>query len=505
MKESGEVESDHTDQTEPDQTKADQTKAEQTKLEQTKSDHMESSSFLEKHLKKCQDFLESPDGGRRDKFATEQSMGDVRRIALAIKATSDVSRLFDIKILRDEYLGKYCKKNIGTDENEKTLKANSIRKYLKSFIDFLTYIICEKVAISSVSPDDVLNLKLRVCHWRKAYAGEAKEQSLESKSIIYEMLVTPQQVEDYEKSDSAVTAKAILESMNDDNRHLSQGEFVSVRDHLLTLIHFGNASRSGVSANMLMEEYESAKPLPDGRFVIKVKNHKTKKFYGPANVTLPEKHFEWLTCYVKKIRPCLPCQDNNVFLSWLGKAMTSGSISHRIHQLWVKAGIFNDSQPKKKLCVNTIRKSASTHIRENKKGNQQEAADTMAHSTHTANKDYFLRNYGHSSAVGSQVISDVFYSKKQEVPGCQTPRTPKKVWTADEIEKISENFPDLNVSMKDVMSSPVHFNASPKQVYNKIKSLKRGASKSSCQKLNFNKVRGVLTSIPLEIILFSVF
>lgn len=53
-----------------------------------------------------------------------------------------------------------------------------------------------------------------------------------------------------------------------------QTEFVIVRDFLLTEIAVGNDNRSGVLANMTMNEFLQAR-LVDGQYVVSVADHTT--------------------------------------------------------------------------------------------------------------------------------------------------------------------------------------------------------------------------------------
>jgi len=418
---------------------------------------------LEYHLQQCGKHLTGPDGGRRDKDSVDQVLGDVRRIAKAVNSLNNC-RIFEEKVIRDEYLQGFCIRNIGSGGKEKFLSAAAIRKYLKSYLDFISYIITERVDVPDFSPDDILTLKLKVSKWRKSYVNDEKSQQLKKNIETYDNLVSKESLAVYEESQNATRAKQLLGDSSIGKRRLSQKDYVVVRDHLISLVHFSTASRSGVTANLMMEEFESAKMLNDGRYLIRVNNHKTRHTYGPASVTLKEQHFLWLTTFVKQIRTQLPNQDNNVFLAWSGRAMKSGAISGRLHDIWVKAGIFDDDSSKR-LCANVIRKSASTSLREKGSEFQQEAADTMAHSLQTADKNYFVRKFEKSAAKGSEVISNVFYgSPSKEDVKSPIKSTPKKKWNHEEIETIKSNFDIETVTQKDVQNSPIRINATPKQV-----------------------------------------
>ena len=280
-------------------------------------------------------------------------------------------------------------------------------------------------------------------------------QCLEKKAEVFENLITEEQVKTFEESDFSEKAKALL---GNPPKKLSRPDYCNVRDFLFSEIHFGNACRSGVTANLMMEEFEKAKNLPDGRVNIKVKRHKTRRSYGAANLTLTREQYAWMVSFVNSFRSRLPIEHHNIFLSWSGKDQKSGAISDRMHQVWFKCGIFGDLQPSTKLCANVIRKTASTLLRESNNPHARQAADSMAHSMGTVEKDYFLRNFEKSSTVGASAISSVF-----------RPTTPskKKKWTLSEESKLLEEFGTnlATVSINQVRSSPLKFEtASPKQV-----------------------------------------
>ena len=267
----------------------------------------------------------------------------------------------------------------------------------------------------------------------------------------------------YEESEHAHTSQVILdEFMHGGSRILNQAEYCMARDYLFTVIHFGNGHRSGVSANMLVDEFVKAK-CASNVYIINVWNHKTVAYYGPAKVVLKPKHYEWLKVFVLKIRKQLPCRDENVFLSWTGKAQASGAISGRLHNLWVKVGIFDDVNSKRLSC-NTIRKTCNTSLRETGSKRLQEAADLMAHSLQTAQTNYFMRKMEKAAVHGSEAIQSHFYATK----------TPPKKWSKEEeqhLERVFGKKREEGISLSEVkeMSPGCGINASPRQVYDKLR------------------------------------
>ena len=51
-------------------------------------------------------------------------------------------------------------------------------------------------------------------------------------------------------------------------KKLQQNQYCCARDHLFSRIHFSNACRSGVTANMTITEFNNGKTLSDGRYIV---------------------------------------------------------------------------------------------------------------------------------------------------------------------------------------------------------------------------------------------
>ena len=263
-------------------------------------------------------FLTGPDRGRLSR-SVEKVVSDVRRITSAVNATHSLKSLFNPDILRNVYLLKYCP--------ERKIKPGSIKKYLYSYLDFCSFIITEQIHVSDLSYESIIRTKLKVEMWRKSYGEKDKALSWAREEKDYEMLITPEQVEKYNSSESAKLATDMFQKLNSESIQVTQSEYCCLRDHLYTVVHFGNGHRSGVSANLQLKEFRSAK-LVDKRWQIKVWDHKTVKTYGPAIITLCANEYNWLKLFVENVRTQLQCHVDNVFLSW-----TSLEISANVYIL----------------------------------------------------------------------------------------------------------------------------------------------------------------------------
>ena len=114
-------------------------------------------------------------------------------------------------------------------------------------------------------------------------------------------------------------------------------EFCTLSDNLFLIIELGNAHRSGVCAIMLLSEYNKPE-FKDNFWMIYFYHYKTFYFSRHALVIMTQEEMERLETFVKirkQSKPSMP----NVFVSWTGSKMVSGSISTQLCSLWRKIGI----------------------------------------------------------------------------------------------------------------------------------------------------------------------
>ena len=115
-----------------------------------------------------------------------------------------------------------------------------------------------------------------VTFWISPYRKHCARHQLANMDSDIKKLLKPEHVSQFRASKPALAAVRILgTSSGSDNTHVTtQTEFVIVRDFLLTEIAIGNANRSGVLANMTINEFLQAR-LVDGQYVVSVADHTT--------------------------------------------------------------------------------------------------------------------------------------------------------------------------------------------------------------------------------------
>ena len=367
-----------------------------------------------------------------DEISAKKDSLELRRIYRNVSATS-TSDLLNATTINNVYLSDICKK--------KQYKADTNRKYLNSLNDFCRFIIAEEIEISNGDVTQINSLQAKWDLWSRRYRKPSKERFWERVEEDYEMLVTPDQIEQYEWSDHARTAIKLfgIYSSSYCTHQLNLKDYCRMRDYLFSRIHFSTGHRSGVTANMNLKEFgKAARQVEENSYVIKVRHHKTFYSHGYAQVVMEAYLYGWLQIFVNKVRCQLNAKCDKVFLSWTGNAMDGGDISRRIHELWKKTGIYKGGQKlPKRLSVNIVRKSAGSGVREQNMGCNQETADIMAHSVKTAETHYVRRNKEKTAVVGAQAIRGYFYGNSCE----QVEQEKKKrVWTKEEEEVLKKQF-----------------------------------------------------------------
>ena len=420
---------------------------------------------MENTLQKFHQYLIGPDVNRHSN-SCKQVIGDFRRILKAVSATT-ISEIFKENFLRDKYLFEYCR--------EKRFTAETQKKYLRTVIDFLKFQIAEKELVD-VTTEESMRMTVLVKGWIKRQTRDSQTQGWERMERNYENLVDGDQVRQYEKSENAVTARKVFQGLKDNQSiTINRDVFVTTRDHLFVKIHFGNGNRSGVTANMTVTEFNNAKYI-EPYYVIQVRNHKTYHSNGPAMLTLTQEQHEWMKLFLTHVRKIAIPRVDNFFIAYTGEAMRPGAVSNQLNSLWKKAGIQNTNS---RLCGNLVRKSVVTGVRDKNLGNLQEVADNMSHSLKTAENHYHLRNKQKSAVIAGGTIrelySEVSPSKERQ---CTTPQ--KKVWKEEEIDILKETFDadqhNSSISVRDNCTKDnlcERINASPKQIFDKLKSMKR--------------------------------
>ena len=183
--------------------------------------------------------------------------------------------------------------------------------------------------------------------------------------------------------------------------------------------------------------------------------------------------YQDLEIYIDRIRSQIESDANNIFITYYGKSLESGSISKQINSVWQKAGVYGEKAPlvKKNISANIFRKSGSTATEELQGDEVMYADSLLCHSRRTAGKHYRLTQRKKNAIRGTKVLEEVF-SRKIKVEWDK-----KKT---DELETIfKQNLESQKVSIEDVRSQSFQFKEikglQEKQIIDKIRSYWRNS------------------------------
>ena len=444
-------------------------------------------------------WLRSADGGRKDKKLSKQHASQLFRILQIIDPSQQFQSLFNKTLLRDTFL----------KQAETRYTADTVKAYLLSLRHFCSYVVAEKPESVDVDPALVQQIQEKARLWSMSYKKDSKRRHLEKMSIDLSSLVTPEMVNEYERSDAARSAVAHLEQLSGAHSlQVNQSMYTLVRDFILLEITIANAHRSGVLANMTLEEYKKAKRVDDS-MVISVKEHKTADTHGPARVVLSLSLFSYLRLYINEMRSQVEDSTSEeygsnkarAFLSWNGAKLESGQISTAINAAWRKGGMQGH------VTSTLLRKSAVTNVHTRHKEMKSDLADLMGHKEYTALRFYRLKKKEEACLQAGSSLPNIMRSAEpkkgntlptastsHDVPLASDDRNNKErmLWDEEQVATLKDVFckeiENKSVTMAEVrdriQGHPALRRLDPKKVYDKVRSEWRFSDKTSFQPLN---------------------
>ena len=210
---------------------------------------------------------------------------------------------------------------------------------------------------------------------------------------------------------------------------LTRTNYCAMRDYFFVEIEIQNCHRSGVSSNLLVDEFHSAvtETVNDNEtfYIIKVKKHKTLRSKGKAKVYLKPSLYNHLKIFVEVSMNMIPGKDPHVFKSFNGRQLCSGEVSKQLDSVWQSA--HQNEKPKRINCT-TFRKSISTLVLELDPSSSSDVANLLAHGKPTQEKYYDVRRRDKSSAKGPRQFQG------------SIPSSPRKQWSTIETNELKELF-----------------------------------------------------------------
>ena len=403
-------------------------------------------------------WLQGIDGGRREEKTAKQYTSQIFAIIQAIDPKNlTVASTLSVKALRDKWLTPL----------EKQRRPGTCKAYLRSLSKFIRFLMVENPSNILKSQEDAWKVKEQVLEWMSSYNAPIAQRRWEKQLEDLEKLVTPKDIQEFDKSGlarSAITTLGQCMGISRENIQPTQAEYCLVRDYLLTTICINNACRSGPLSSMTLGELRKVKN-EGNQLIVDVLKHKTMKYHGPATVVLSSSIHKWLLAFVSFMRHRLTGvtreNEDRVFVSWSAKAMTSSMVTAQINSFWQRSTGKAD-----RVSATSFRKAAVSAVHSDHAHLKNDLADLMSHNPKTAEKFYLIRQKRKNAAKTSESIQNIFRGSpspsKDDTENDKTPEeqpgqsesqgqgsSSRHVWSREEDEAIRECF-KTNIGRKNI-------------------------------------------------------
>ncbi|XP_068679522.1 uncharacterized protein [Montipora foliosa] len=352
-----------------------------------------------------ENWLQSPDGGKKDVKTAKQHASQVKRILFVIDIDKKVSSLLDFGLLKEKFV-KHA---------EEKYVAETIKSYLTSLQHFYSFLLSEKPKEITASCELISQLREKMKRWSTSYKRSSLKRKWERREEDRVEAITAEKIEAFEKSQISRDAIILLGKLS--GKHsvdIAQQQYTLLRDFLLIQISIDNANRAGVLANMTLREFKRGYKEGD-RFVINVMNHKTFHVHGPALIVLTSNLYNWMSIFVQEVRSKVPGvgagEDQPLFPSFNGTKLQSSQINKAIKSVWKKAGVGG------RIHSTLFRKGAVTACHKSHKEIASDLAQLMAHKEDTAVKYYRLSQSAKASVTASQTLHKIM--RKTSSQSCE--------------------------------------------------------------------------------------
>ena len=444
---------------------------------------------------KFEEWMLSPDGGRRDAKTAKQHSAQLFGMLKAIDDQEDIQSLLDLALVRNVFL----KSHVVT----KNYEVGTIKSYLMSLRHFFSFLLSDKPDEMDFTSDDVKAAREKVQLWSTSYRKESSVRKWQKLEEDFQNRLTAANITKFEKSEAARNAIKELGKHSDveEKSAVTQSSYTLVRDFLFTQIFTDNANRPGALAGMTMNEYRQMRKEGDD-YVINVMDHKTAHVYGPAIIVLNKKLMSWLSVFVEVMRAeVTTAKTGHVFLTWNGQRMSSGQITKAVQSVFKKAEI------DQKITCTSFRKAAVTKVHTEDPELSGKLAGLMAHRETTAKKYYLLADKSKASVEASRKLGKLMRADisgnndegdrseekdKTPVEGLSGPNLEgekesveinkgegkaKRTWTDDDLTKVHQVFQEeikkntitLSMVRDRVEENEQLSGMSPRRIYDRLR------------------------------------
>ena len=293
--------------------------------------------------------------------------------------------------------------------SQKKLTGNSIKTYLRSLEYFFKFIskglLYNEDLLDQTQKHSMLQLRERLPDYRSTIHRRTAHQVTTRKVDEAISRILPSDLRQVEASEQAQSAIKLLGLAQEEKRTFNQTEFLAIRDYLLVTTLYENASRPGPLENCLIARFNQATYSESTkRYTILVDKHKTTRHQGPAELTVTSRLYSYLQIYVLKVRPHFAApREDALFVKVDGLAFNPGTISKRVSQFFIQAGIRKDVR----VTATTIRKMVSDKAYEMSPTKNRLIHHHMKHQERTADANYVIKVNADRASRAHALVSGI--------------------------------------------------------------------------------------------------
>lgn len=229
----------------------------------------------------------------------------------------------------------------------KQLTGKTLKVYMRSMELFFKFIskgvLHKKEMLHPRHKEIIIHLRDCLPDYRSTIHRRTGHQTTTRKVDELFARLTPADLCLVEASEPAKNAIKLI-GLAAKKKPLSNTDFTTVRDYLLTTTLYENGSRPGPLENTMLSRFKQAQySATSDKYTILVDKHKTTQHHSPAELTLTSRIFGYLQLYAIHIRPKFVADgEDALFVKDDRHAFPPGTIGRRVTQFFQNAGIRKD-------------------------------------------------------------------------------------------------------------------------------------------------------------------
>ena len=328
----------------------------------------------------------------------------------------------------------------------------TVRSYLMSLRLFYKFLSQERKSdLPDVSVETLNARRDYMTSWSAAQKKKVLKRKLEKRDEDFKKLLSSEKLHQVCHGNQHVNAVKQLAVTSEEtqggesaSRMLSDKSHCEVRDWLMTCLLIDNSGRSGVAANITVNEFNEAVFYPgteedNARYRVEVKEHKTAGIYGAANVWIYDDLYLLIEMYMRTVRKQFVTSDSQVeqvFVSSNGLPLTSSQVSTCIWRTFQREGV----ELRGKISATTIRKSLATKMHVHMPKERDHLAALAQHKTDTQAKYYRVHDKVVETDLGRRAVKKLVSLQTSEDSQAKKEGEISDAWKPEETEELKKVF-----------------------------------------------------------------